>query len=82
MREPNEWVGGVAYSAKMLALSDLIGCRSEWNRFLAHLNGREILLYCAVGGRSGIATRILTREGYQTANAGWPISKRSLERSQ
>jgi rhodanese-related sulfurtransferase len=58
----------------------------EWNKFLADVAGREILLYCAVGGRAGIAARILSAEGFRAAStgglkdwiaAGWPVSKRT-----
>ena len=86
VREPTEWASGVAHSARLLALSDLIGRRTEWNRFLADVARREILLYCAVGGRAGMAARILAAEGFRAANtgglkdwisAGWPVSRPS-----
>ena len=47
-------------------------------------DGREILLYCASGGRSGMAARMLVAEGVRAANtggladwldAGWPVVK-------
>lgn len=43
---------------------------------------REILLYCASGGRSGLAARLLAQEGFQAHNTGgltnwaaadWPV---------
>ncbi|MSU23782.1 MAG: rhodanese-like domain-containing protein [Opitutus sp.] len=84
VREPGEWASGFADSAALLPLSDLAGARTHWNKFLAEANGRELLLYCAVGGRSGIAARILTAEGFRAANAGslaewrnagWPLDR-------
>jgi rhodanese-related sulfurtransferase len=86
VREPAEWATGVAKSARLLPLSDLTGRRTQWNKFLADAPGREILLYRAVGGRAGIAARILGAEGLRAANtgglkdwiaAGWPVSKPS-----
>lgn len=82
VREPNEWTGGVAEGAVLLSLSDLTGARAKWSPFLADEAGRELLLYCQSGGRSGIAARILAAEGFRTANAGgvaewtaagWPV---------
>lgn len=70
VREPAEWAGGVAESAVLLPLSDLTGSRTQWTEFLATTNGREILLYCASGGRSGMAARILVAEGVPAANTG------------
>jgi len=84
VREPGEWSGGVAQSARLLPLSDLTGARAQWQKFLAEANGREVLLYCASGGRSGMAARILVAEGVRAANtggladwldAGWPVAK-------
>lgn len=84
VREPGEWTGGVAHSARLLPLSDLTGARTQWKAFLAEAAGREILLYCASGGRSGMAARILVAEGVRAANtggladwldAGWPVAK-------
>lgn len=84
VREPGEWRGGVAQHAQLLPLSDLTGARTQWNAFLAASADREILVYCASGGRSGIAARVLTAEGFRSANtgglsdwasAGWPITR-------
>jgi rhodanese-related sulfurtransferase len=83
VREPGEWAGGVAQSAQRLSFSDLTGSRTQWKPFLAEANGREILLYCASGARSGIAARLLVAEGVRAANtgslrdwlgAGWPVA--------
>lgn len=84
VREPGEWSGGVAQSAQLLPLSDLTGARTKWKEFLAEAAGREVLLYCASGGRSGLAARILVAEGVRAANTGgladwldtgWPAAK-------
>jgi len=84
VRESGEWSGGVAQAARLLPLSDLTGARAHWKKFLAEANGREVLLYCASGGRSGLAARILVAEGVRAANtggladwldAGWPVAQ-------
>ena len=90
VREPAEWAGGVAESAKLLSFSDLNGPRAQWKQFLAEAKDREILLYCASGARSGMAARLLVSEGVRAANkggigdwldAGWPMIKLSKSRS-
>ena len=82
VREPGEWAAGVAERAVLLPLSDLTGPRHHWQAFLAAHQGSELLVYCAAGGRSAIAARLLAQEGFKTANAGsltewreagWPI---------
>ena len=90
VREPGEWATGVAQSAKLLSFSDLTGTRAQWKQFLTEANGREILLYCASGSRSGIAARILVSEGVRAANTGgladwldtgWPVAKPKVSRA-
>ncbi len=84
IREPFEWAKGVADSARRLPMSDLMGRRKQWRPFLAEAAGKELLLYCAVGGRAGVAARILQAEGFDAANAGglrdwmaagWPLAR-------
>jgi rhodanese-related sulfurtransferase len=70
VREPDEWAAGVAAPARLLPLSDLRGGRREWGPFLAENRGRRLLLYCAAGGRSGLAASILRREGFAAENVG------------
>ncbi len=91
VREPREWTAGVAHSARLLPLSDLTGARAQWKQFLADANGREILLYCASGTRSGLAARLLVAEGVRAANtggltdwldAGWTVAKPAPTRAQ
>jgi rhodanese-related sulfurtransferase len=84
VREPGEWTDGVAQHAALLPLSDLHGARARWQPFLALVGERELLIYCAVGGRAGIVAKILAVEGFKVANTGgltdwldadWPIVK-------
>ena len=83
VREPAEWAAGVARGAALLPLTDLTGARRQWRTWLAAQTGRELLLYCKSGGRSAIAARILSAEGFRAADAGslgewaavgWPIA--------
>jgi rhodanese-related sulfurtransferase len=89
VREPGEWAAGVAEGAVLLSFSDLTGRRTQWQTFLAKSAGRELLVYCASGGRSAIAARVLAAEGFRTANtgglsdwaaAGWPVVKPGAQR--
>jgi len=71
VREPGEWAAtGVAAPAVLLSLSDLQGARKDWKPFLEENQGRELVLYCRSGNRSGIAARLLAKEGWSTVNAG------------
>ena len=71
VREPGEWAdGGVAEPANLLSRSDMRGDRTGWKSFLAENKDKELILYCRSGNRSGIAARILTKEGFNVANAG------------
>lgn len=70
VREPAEWGGGVVEGALLLPLSDLRGPRRSWAKPLADSKGRELVLYCRSGNRSGIAAGILEKEGWTVWNAG------------
>ena len=84
IREPSEWKDGVASQAVLLPMSDLNGSRAQWKPFLDAVGRKEILLYCAAGGRAGKVAQLLASEGFTTANAGgfsewrdsgWPIAQ-------
>ena len=84
IREPSEWKEGVAASAVLLPMSDLNGSRSQWKPFLECVGEKEVLLYCAAGGRAGIVAKLLASEGFKAANAGgfsewrdagWPVTQ-------
>lgn len=70
VREPAEWAGGVARKAVLLSFNDLTSARLQWKPFLNQVGGREIILYCRSGSRSGMAARILSAEGFKAADAG------------
>jgi rhodanese-related sulfurtransferase len=70
VREPGEWSGGVVEGAILLPLSDLQGDRVMWKKPLADAQGRELVVYCRSGKRSGIVAGILEKEGWTVWNAG------------
>ena len=70
VREPAEWLSGVAKPAALLALSDLKGSRSAWKPFLEKNRGKQIIVYCASGARSGSVASLLQREGHNCINLG------------
>lgn len=71
VREPAEWKSaGVAAPAVLLPLSDLRGDRLQWKAFLEQNKGKELILYCRSGNRSGMAAEILAKEGLTVSNAG------------
>jgi rhodanese-related sulfurtransferase len=70
VREPSEWADGVAQPAVLLTLGDLRGERKNWKPFLEKNRGKELILYCASGVRSGMAASQLKSEGFSVANLG------------
>ena len=69
-REPSEWADGVAAPAILLAKSDFDGPQKDWKPFLAQNAGKEIILYCRSGGRSGEVANALAKQGLKAANIG------------
>ncbi len=70
VREPSEWSGGVVTGALLLPLSDLKGPRALWAKELETAKGKELVIYCRSGNRSGIAGGILEKEGWTVWNTG------------
>ena len=70
VREPGEWVGGVAEPALLCSLSDLRGARAQWKAVLEASRDKELILYCASGARSGLAAGMLRKEGFNAVNCG------------
>lgn len=70
-REPNEWAEtGVAAPAVLLPKSDFDGDRKQWKQFLEQNRGKQVIVYCRTGRRSGVVAEALAKEGVATANAG------------
>lgn len=71
VREPAEWAQtGVAAPAVLLAKSDFDGAQVGWKAFLEKNAGKEIILYCRTGNRSGQVCAALAEKGVKVANAG------------
>jgi rhodanese-related sulfurtransferase len=70
-REPSEWQDtGVAAPAVLLPKSDFDGAQKLWQEFLAKHEGKQVIVYCRSGNRSGIVAAALAEKGVKTANAG------------
>jgi len=71
VREATEWTAtGVAAPAVLLAKSDFDGAQKDWKPFLEKNAGKEIILYCRTGNRSGQVAAALAAKGVNVANAG------------
>jgi rhodanese-related sulfurtransferase len=70
-REPNEWKeSGVAAPAVLLPKSDFDGDQKQWKEFLAKNAGKQVLVYCRSGRRSGTVASALAEKGVKAANVG------------
>ena len=71
VREPAEWAEtGVAAPAELLPMSDFNGDQKLWKPFLAANAGKELILYCRSGNRSGKVAAKLAEAGKTVANGG------------
>src|SRR5262245_54377120 len=70
-REPAEWAAsGVAAPAVLLPKSDFDGARKQWDEFLEKNRGKQVILYCKSGARSGTIAAELEEKGVKAANLG------------
>lgn len=70
-REPAEWKeSGVAAPAVLLSKSDFDGEQKQWKDFLAKNAGKQVLVYCRSGNRSGTVAAALAAKGINAANVG------------
>lgn len=71
VREAPEWKNsGVAAPATLLAKSDFDGAQKQWKPFLEKNRDKQILVYCASGGRSREIAEALAAQGLKTGNMG------------
>jgi rhodanese-related sulfurtransferase len=70
-REPREWKStGVAAPAELLSKTDFDSNQANWKEFLARNEGKQVLVYCGSGWRSGIIAKALAKKGVSAANVG------------
>jgi rhodanese-related sulfurtransferase len=71
VREPAEWAeSGVAAPAVLLPMSDFNGDQKLWKPFLEANAGKELIVYCRSGARSGRVAAKLLEQGHTVENAG------------
>ena len=71
VREAPEWKSsGVAAPAELLPMSDFQGEQKLWKPFLEKNRDKQILVYCASGGRSSGIAESLAAKGIKTGNVG------------
>lgn len=64
VRTPSEFAGGHASGSINIPLDGLMGRLGELDR------ARPVILACASGSRSAVATSLLKRKGFEAVNAG------------
>ena len=71
VREPAEWTEtGVVAPANLVPKSDFDGPQKLWKPFLEKTAGKQLILYCRSGRRSGQVAAALQEKGWPVANAG------------
>jgi rhodanese-related sulfurtransferase len=71
VREEDEVKGGMAAPAQWFATSKIQADDPAWKDFLAkHPKEKQLVLYCAVGGRAGKIAAKLAEQGYKVGNMG------------
>lgn len=81
VREESELkASGIAEGAAWLPTSKISENHEDWQDFKKKLpKDKEIVIYCAVGGRAGRVAELLSQEGYHTHNMGglkeWQAAK-------
>jgi rhodanese-related sulfurtransferase len=64
VREPDEWAAGHAEAAQWIPMGEVAARQGELPE------GREIVVICRVGGRSGKVTEALVAAGFDAVNLG------------
>jgi rhodanese-related sulfurtransferase len=71
VREKDELKGGMAQGARHFPFSQFSADSPEWKAFVAGLSkDKQVVLYCAVGGRAGKVADALAGQGFKVANMG------------
>lgn len=71
VREADEVKGGMAQPAQWMPMSEIKEGNPRWVQFVEKLpKDKQIILYCAKGGRAGKVATMLVEKGFRTANMG------------
>jgi rhodanese-related sulfurtransferase len=71
VREKEELARGMAEPALWFPTSKIEDSPDEWKSFVAKLpKDKQIIFYCAGGGRAGDAAEKVAAQGYKAANMG------------
>lgn len=71
VREKDEIADGMAEPATWMPTSKAVEGSPEWEKFVSGLpKDKEIIVYCAAGGRAGEVAEKLAKESFKVANMG------------
>ncbi|MGZ3696861.1 MAG: rhodanese-like domain-containing protein [Bdellovibrionota bacterium] len=71
VREADEIEHGMAQGALWMPTSKIEPSNPDWQAFIKKLpHDKQIVFYCKAGGRAGKAAKLLSTEGFKTANMG------------
>lgn len=71
VREKSELAFGVAEPAQWIPTSKISANHADWTQFLTTTSkDKKLIFYCAAGGRSGRASELAAKLGFNTANMG------------
>lgn len=72
VRTPEEIANtGLAQGAVSIPLSKIESNAPEWKEFVSNTSkDKQVIFYCASGGRAGKAAETLSKEGFRTGNMG------------
>lgn len=71
VRESEEVKSGIATPAQWMPTSKIESQSVEWQEFVKKLSkDKQVIFYCAKGGRAGRVAALLAKEGFKTANMG------------
>ncbi len=71
VREADEIKDGMATPAQWVPMTDIEANGPKWNAFISKLSkDKQVIVYCAKGGRAGKVGRLLTEKGFRAGNMG------------
>lgn len=71
VRETDEIKDGMATPAQWVPMTDIQSNGPKWNAYLSKLSkDKQVIIYCAKGGRAGKVANLLAEKGFRAANMG------------